>query len=99
MILRYLFSAELKKFRDNAEKILRKELDTLQESKKGLEDLGVASLGRLDWFMREYHANVCDSCGKGFLAHYGGFYKSYIRGKMYVFCSSQCLDREQASHK
>ncbi len=49
---------------------------------------------RFDYFMQKYHPQICDSCNKGFLAHYGGFYKTkYDNGSMTkVACSGKCLD-------
>jgi len=47
---------------------------------------------KLNWFMREYHTNMCVNCKRTILAHYGGFYRN-SEGK--VFCSSECIDKHK----
>lgn len=59
-----------------------------------LEKKAQESIFKLDWFMNQYHAAICDNCGKGFLAHYGGMYRTRYKdgGMTRVACSSKCCD-------
>lgn len=57
------------------------------------------AIGKLDWFMREYHASLCDWCKRPFLAHYGGFYTSRKEnGHTLIHCSSKCMDEYEKSN-
>lgn len=50
-----------------------------------------------DDFIKQYGEGLCDVCGKKFIAHYGGFYKTAYDTKLKAFtkivCSSACMDK------
>lgn len=83
-VIKELFTKELERLKE--EKLtLNKDFELWFKEAKQKTD---SQIFKLDWFMKEYHANICDNCGKGFLAHYGGFYKRYNPTK--ILCSSKC---------
>lgn len=86
-------------------KIIEQEVDINSNKIKELEKSILNSIEKLDRFIHQYKINICDNCGKSFLAHYGGFYATrdyiFIDGKktdsynILVCCSSKCLDEKK----